>query len=128
MSKSIIHFFKRGQKTSREHKENALVGEMSKPLSPEVLHNSASGERLDDSGSVKSDDIDAPLPVLKVDNEDYLYAAALELSHAVSEEVYQRYDVAFERYKKGIDLLITGAKSNYCLTLFELFIRRFDFR
>lgn len=119
MSQSFIHFFERGQESpthSPEHKVNSISveeDEMSKPMSPEVMHTSASGENLlDDSGSVKSDEIDAPLPVLKVDTEDYLFAAAIEFSHAVSDEVYQRYEVAFERYKKGIDLLLSGAKSN----------------
>lgn len=43
---------------------------------------------------------------------DYLFEAALEFTKAINEEVNGSFKNAFEKYKTGIDLLITGAKSD----------------
>lgn len=43
-------------------------------------------------------------------NDDYIYEAALEFSNALQAEVNCDYKQAFDKYKKGIDCLLSGAK------------------
>lgn len=46
------------------------------------------------------------------ENVDYLYEAAMDFSSAVMEEANCKYKEAFERYKFGIDKLLSGAKND----------------
>lgn len=46
------------------------------------------------------------------ESPDYLFDAALEFTNAVNSEVDGCLKDAFEKYKTGIDLLITGAKND----------------
>lgn len=46
------------------------------------------------------------------ENMDYLYEAAIEFSRAVQLEANCSYKEAFDKYKSGIDKLLTGAKND----------------
>lgn len=59
---------------------------------------------------VEEDEVDGNL--IGNDSPDYLFQAALEFTDAVNNEVNGRFNNAFEKYKIGIDLLITGAKND----------------
>lgn len=63
------------------------------------------------SPEVEEDYVDGNVPVLE-ESPDYLFKAALEFTNAVNFEVNGSFSQAFEKYKTGIDLLITGAKND----------------
>ncbi|XP_030374766.1 ribosomal protein S6 kinase delta-1 [Scaptodrosophila lebanonensis] len=53
-----------------------------------------------------------PMASVESDDSDYIYEAALEFSHAVQAEVNLEYKVAHDRYKRGVELLLSGAKDD----------------
>lgn len=63
------------------------------------------------SPELEVDFVDGNLPSLD-ESPNYLFNAALEFTNAVNFEVNGSFNNAFEKYKTGIDLLITGAKND----------------
>ncbi|KAL7744310.1 hypothetical protein ACLKA6_001703 [Drosophila palustris] len=51
-----------------------------------------------------------PMASVESDDSDYIYEAALEFSHAVQAEVNLEYIEAHKLYKRGVELLLVGAK------------------
>ncbi|XP_032294838.1 ribosomal protein S6 kinase-like 1 [Drosophila virilis] len=51
-----------------------------------------------------------PMASVESEDSDYIYEAALEFSHAVQSEVNLEYEDAHKRYKRGVELLLVGAK------------------
>ncbi|XP_064549426.1 ribosomal protein S6 kinase delta-1 isoform X1 [Drosophila montana] len=51
-----------------------------------------------------------PMASVESEDSDYIYEAALEFSHAVQSEVNLDYEDAHKRYKRGVELLLDGAK------------------
>uniref|UniRef100_A0A1B0GED2 Protein kinase domain-containing protein n=1 Tax=Glossina morsitans morsitans TaxID=37546 RepID=A0A1B0GED2_GLOMM len=49
---------------------------------------------------------------IESDDSDYIYEAALVLSHAVKAEVNHEYSEAYAHYKRGVDLLLAGSKED----------------
>ncbi|KAM7360082.1 ribosomal protein S6 kinase-like 1 isoform 2-T2 [Cochliomyia hominivorax] len=53
-----------------------------------------------------------PMASIESDDSDYIYEAALEFSQAVQAEANLEYNEAHLRYKKGVDILLTGSKND----------------
>ncbi|KAH8295044.1 hypothetical protein KR018_006296 [Drosophila ironensis] len=70
-----------------------------------------SGPKTDEASN-KRDYLRLLTPMASIESEDsdYIYEAALEFSHAVQAEVNMEYAEAHERYKHGVDLLLSGSK------------------
>ncbi|KAL9872191.1 ribosomal protein S6 kinase-like 1 isoform 1-T1 [Glossina fuscipes fuscipes] len=49
---------------------------------------------------------------IESDDSDYIYEAALVLSHAVKAEVNHEYSDAYTLYKRGVDFLLAGSKDD----------------
>lgn len=87
---------------SRDPETNILIDRLTEEISLD--------RKLDDT---KIDDIERRLKLLVDDNSfDYLYEAALRVTEAVEAEAVGLYQKAFDSYKAGIDLLLSGAKND----------------
>ncbi|XP_055907064.1 ribosomal protein S6 kinase delta-1 [Eupeodes corollae] len=53
-----------------------------------------------------------PMVSFEGEDNDYIYEAALEFSRAVQAEVNMEYADAYKGYKKGVDVLLSGAKDD----------------
>lgn len=67
-------------------------------------------ERLEE---IQNEAIESRLRRLQEDSPiDYLYEAALKFTEAVEAEANGKYETAFDSYKTGIDILLTGGKND----------------
>lgn len=90
------------EELSRDPGTNILIDRLTEEISLD--------RRLEDT---RIDDIERRLKLLVDDNSfDYLYEAALRFTEAVEAEAIGLYQKAFDSYKAGIDLLLSGAKND----------------
>lgn len=96
------------------HRKNDETPNSCSQDSSTISEDSCSSE-LNLSGCAEVEEVpvatqEIPKSLDQVDSSDYIYEAALRFSEAVRFEANGNYRRAFENYKRGIGILLTGAK------------------